>query len=1437
MLTAAKRAGLWPATPVLETPSDAQAELVSAVSSFISTLEKRPIDVSNVPIVGAVVGRDLPRRVYNQILRKRALPLLASVVRAQAELRGERAQQAAVRAAALLDEIRRLDAETIGDTDTFFRKVEAFTHELDGIIDDATYATFDQVGLLHQLRALNVLLRTSKALWHAIRVGNTLREDPDLRADVLETSARAERLLVRGHHGQEIGSDLERLESDVAELDRRLSKSIGEDSGLGAATRSVHAAQRVWVHRQRLEKAVLEREGREGPLTTAELFTWVRHNGVPPEVSKAIFDEEILPVLIAIRDARGEHVPGLRDRADVLIEEIRAFDPGAKSIDEVEAFAEHVGRGLDEILREAESIAKPMDGPIRALRESRAALSAFRMLFIALRASEASRDPAFTARAKHLLGEVDRIASGRMNMAEADAELAKLQADLERFGHEIEARLHIHDPPGVGRALETIRGIRKAIRLGDAARRAMNPDVRRAAEAFGDLEMEPERRRRIYDRALGEPMVESVVGLLLATREIELEFTFKEVGRGIASMLRAGGNGGLNPLLARSPLAFLGDADFESAFAHLDEFILHVDSPKGRASVDAALNVVRAIAAVEREALGEVAARIPEGEHLKVTAAILEWLVRSFYVLIGWIGEQLDEPTGIATADFLELMAEAGEAHLDELMALDPKRLGRGDVRGFERQLAESAKANVKDVGARAAPEAALILATKKPGGVRAEKLRSLNEELVEKLRSVETTEASLAAMKHIAEDMGSTLKMIANLVHLFGAASNDRMDPAERSKAIGGSVERMGPLFVKLMQTLVNMQSLLAKVSPDFDRAPDDPLITSLERLQDECTPVPWPAVESEIRRSLGLADDAPLTGPGAPFVSIDPNPLKSGSIGQTHRATAIVGGRLRDAVVKVLRPGVDETFETTIRVTRIAVLVFAELLRLDRNGAIFGSVKPEAERILGMLDRAIEGFIESFRVETNFPAEAANMKRFERTLGPERHVLVPEVFDDLTRGNVLTMEEVKGHKLSHWIERYRFAETAPALAEVSGPLRAETFHRDAVGRAELWLEQTHGARASSIDVLAANGRFVRVRMGFLDEAGKPRSEVVEVRAGGAIESKGSVELRRSGAERKAAIFAEKAFGRRVVSAKGERVEERCGGGLFSRDGYLVQVELESSRGETATVFVDAETGAVEPRTTVPDLTKHGLEALRDRLSTTFAVQLARGLLHGDPHQGNFFILADGKSIGLIDFGLAVELGLFDGAGPMMLLSGAFARSPTRMAEAMIRMSALDRTLSDADRETLTEKLATDYDRICRSVRADKARKIAELPSGWLAHARAKAILRFEEALDISRKVLQHQLEVAGLPPAPKYLQALKATFSMGGNIAALEREDIAAPTWKDRLRLFKDVCLHWATAPFLTKRAIERKNGRLRSLSAPIPIATTARSTADRRWIPSSA
>lgn len=110
--------------------------------------------------------------------------------------------------------------------------------------------------------------------------------------------------------------------------------------------------------------------------------------------------------------------------------------------------------------------------------------------------------------------------------------------------------------------------------------------------------------------------------------------------------------------------------------------------------------------------------------------------------------------------------------------------------------------------------------------------------------------------------------------------------------------LERLGPTYIKLGQILSLREDLLPK-----------PITDELKHLLNRLPVVPLPVlqeiIEQDLKRPVGLM-----------FLSIDPIPLGSASIGQTHKATTVDG---EPVILKIVKPGIRQTLERDARLLRM--------------------------------------------------------------------------------------------------------------------------------------------------------------------------------------------------------------------------------------------------------------------------------------------------------------------------------------------------------------------------------------------------------------------------------------------------------------------------------------------------------------------------------------
>ena len=203
------------------------------------------------------------------------------------------------------------------------------------------------------------------------------------------------------------------------------------------------------------------------------------------------------------------------------------------------------------------------------------------------------------------------------------------------------------------------------------------------------------------------------------------------------------------------------------------------------------------------------------------------------------------------------------------------------------------------------------------------------------------------------------------------------RAVPYTRPEHVRLALEDLGATFVKLGQIASTRGDLLP---PAYQ--------AELARLQDAAPPEPWENIRAVLEAELG-------DGLGDLFVTVDPAPVASASIGQAHAATLADN---TEVIVKVRRPGVVQVVEIDLDLlTRAAHRIGR---RLDPAGR-------------WDLPAIAAEFAATLRAELDYRREAANARRFAIQFANRQEVRIPLVFPAASTSRVLTLERLRGLKL----------------------------------------------------------------------------------------------------------------------------------------------------------------------------------------------------------------------------------------------------------------------------------------------------------------------------------------------------------------------------------------------------------------------------------------
>jgi ubiquinone biosynthesis protein len=205
------------------------------------------------------------------------------------------------------------------------------------------------------------------------------------------------------------------------------------------------------------------------------------------------------------------------------------------------------------------------------------------------------------------------------------------------------------------------------------------------------------------------------------------------------------------------------------------------------------------------------------------------------------------------------------------------------------------------------------------------------------------------------------------------GAPSPGDRHPT-RAEHLRLALEELGPTFIKLGQLLSTRADLLP---PAY--------IAELSLLQADAPPVPADQVARVIREELGQR-------PEELFLTFDPAPLASASIGQAHAATLRDGTRV---VVKVRRPGAVAQVNEDLEILQNLAARAARQWSVAADYNVTG--------IVAQFDR-------SLRAELDYLREGHNAERFAQNFPPGGEIRIPRVFWETTTSRVLTLERIDG-------------------------------------------------------------------------------------------------------------------------------------------------------------------------------------------------------------------------------------------------------------------------------------------------------------------------------------------------------------------------------------------------------------------------------------------
>jgi len=197
------------------------------------------------------------------------------------------------------------------------------------------------------------------------------------------------------------------------------------------------------------------------------------------------------------------------------------------------------------------------------------------------------------------------------------------------------------------------------------------------------------------------------------------------------------------------------------------------------------------------------------------------------------------------------------------------------------------------------------------------------------------------------------------------------------RGQRLRLALEALGPIFVKFGQMLSTRRDLIPLDIAD-----------ELAKLQDQVPPVTFVHIDAVIQEAFNLPLDQV-------FSSFEETAIASASVAQVHFAHLLDG---TPVAVKILRPG-------------IAKIINHDLKLIDTAAWLLQGISSEIKRLKPR--EVVAEFAEHTHSELDLTLEAANCTRLASNF-PDKRLLVPHVYWDWCRQQVMVMERMVGTPIS---------------------------------------------------------------------------------------------------------------------------------------------------------------------------------------------------------------------------------------------------------------------------------------------------------------------------------------------------------------------------------------------------------------------------------------
>ncbi len=248
--------------------------------------------------------------------------------------------------------------------------------------------------------------------------------------------------------------------------------------------------------------------------------------------------------------------------------------------------------------------------------------------------------------------------------------------------------------------------------------------------------------------------------------------------------------------------------------------------------------------------------------------------------------------------------------------------------------------------------------------------------------------------------------------------------------------LEALGPTYIKLGQILSLREDILPR-----------PVTDELKNLLSRLPAIPYRRFEELLEGEIGRP-------PSEAFAHVEPEPVGSASIGQTHFAQTVDGDRV---ILKMVKPGIRRTIQRDVLLLRF----FGRVLQV-----FLSRFQPK---------RVIHEFCDYTLREVDLRREADNAETFAANFRDAKDIVFPAIYREYTTQNLLCMEFLEGPTPDSGAAQNLPQEDRDRLVDLGAEAIIRMLYKDGFFHADLHpgnLILLDGPRAGFID-LGMVGRF----------------------------------------------------------------------------------------------------------------------------------------------------------------------------------------------------------------------------------------------------------------------------------------------------------------------------------------------------------------------------